>query len=244
MTTRQCEYSTKDRANCVNTTHYIGRKGILKKICAYHLREEECFIIQPSGIGEDAGDGLFTTTHFKKDAPVLEYVGEVLSKAKAKKLKNPYRDYLSWLADGRVVDAANKDKSSLARYANDAHKSDFDNNLFQYMAEKTDYEPVLKRNPTWTIFYATKDINGTKDNPVELFLDYGTEYWATETESEEEEDEPRPEKKQCCATTSRGQRCKQTFNVRQRRKCWKHEREEREVFEIPDEEREVIEISD
>lgn len=155
------------------------------------------------------------------------------------------------MADGRVVDEANKDKSSLARYANDSYGSRFENNLAQYMTEKSDYEPVLK-NPTWTIFYASKDINGTKDNPVELFLDYGAEYWATETESEEEEsirerpqtqvqsddseeDEPRPEKKQCCVTTSRGQRCKQTFNVR--RKCWRHEREERE-------EREVIEISD
>lgn len=66
MTTRQCEYSTKDRANCVNTTHYIGRKGVLKKICAFHLREEEGFLIDSSGIGEDAGNGLFTTNHFKK----------------------------------------------------------------------------------------------------------------------------------------------------------------------------------
>jgi len=151
--TNQCKFF--DKAECNGDTHNIGETGVLKKICVFHLLHNEGFLIQRSTI-HAGGDGLFTINQYKKDAPVLEYVGEVLTKKQGEKLKKTDRDYLSHLTYGRVVDAKNKDKSSIARYANDARNSQYENNLFQNMAEKNDYTPKLKKNQLGLYFMLQK----------------------------------------------------------------------------------------
>lgn len=117
----------------------------------------------------NAGLGLFTKVDIKKGEFIVEYKGKITTWKAADHMDgdNPFLFYVN---EDHVIDAS-KNKKSVAKYANDAKGltkiKGFTNN-----AEF--YEEDLK-----VFILATKNIKAG----MEIFVDYGPDYWSTVREN-------------------------------------------------------------
>jgi SET domain-containing protein len=162
----------EDATDCKGVERLLGEGGVLHHVCGHHLREKNGFFIEKSGQNNgDSGLGLFTTKSYKKEEPVVEYIGKVLSKEETGRVarNNPRRAYFSIVKNehdewSHTVDASNPRNSSIGRFVNDCKTNP---NLESYTPSYVD-----NVNPTYNVYYAAKDIHATEGKPVELLVDY------------------------------------------------------------------------
>jgi len=164
------ERCVKQGPTCSGAIHNLGRNGRLTPYCNAHLAHAG-FVVKDSAV---SNKGLFTTRRWESGDVVVEYVGKVITEEErdeiltSTKKHDPRKDYISQLSEGKFVDAWDQSISSVARFANDARGSRYSTNVEQWH---------MKSSDTFTTFVACRAINGSMDNPVELFLDYGESYW-------------------------------------------------------------------
>lgn len=158
-----CEYvNTETKHRCKN------KKGIYPHYCWRHTDKLENLSVRLSQV-KGAGMGLFAGSKgFAKGEGIIQYgIPEIKVKEKvlnkkcstAKDFAKCWGDYV-FCDEGTCWDA-NKPKTTVARYANDCHRSGF----------KCNAEFEMRDGVPWIV--ATKKINPKE----EVFCSYGEDYW-------------------------------------------------------------------
>ena len=117
----------------------------------------------------NAGKGLFTDEDIKKDAEIIEYLGEIVPWSVCEERANKGKDgYAFWISKNHAIDAYNT-LHHIARFANDAKgfgRVDGVRNNSQYV--------VKRKNGERRVFIVAS--RGIKAGS-EILVDYGTDYW-------------------------------------------------------------------
>ena len=116
-----------------------------------------------------AGKGLFTDADIKKDAEVVEYLGEILPWAVCEARANKGKDgYAFWISRNHAIDAYNT-PHHLARFANDAKGF----SRIEGMRNNSQYIVKRKNGERRVFIVASRGIKAGS----EILVDYGTDYW-------------------------------------------------------------------
>jgi SET domain-containing protein len=111
-----------------------------------------------------AGKGLFTIQPLKKGSVITEYTGDIRTWKEVE--FDADNAYIYYVTRNKVIDARH-DKTSLARYANDAQ------GLQRIKGITNNAKYVNRKNRIYIV--ATKDIPAG----AEILVGYGKEYWDT-----------------------------------------------------------------
>lgn len=122
--------------------------------------DEKYLVVKRSTI-PGSGKGLFTKQKISKGTRIVEYKGRITSWTKVKHSEN---DYIYYVNRNHVIDAE-RTKSALARYANDARG--------RKKIKGVTNNSKFVRDGLRVFIESTKSIPpGT-----EIFVGYGKEYW-------------------------------------------------------------------
>ena len=117
----------------------------------------------------NAGKGLFTDADIKKDAEVIEYLGEILPWSVCEERANKGKDgYAFWISKNHAIDAYNTPQH-LARYANDAKGF----GRIEGLRNNSQYIVKRKKGERRVFIVASRGIKAGS----EIFVDYGVDYW-------------------------------------------------------------------
>jgi hypothetical protein len=122
--------------------------------------ESDYLYLQASNI-PNAGTGLFTAIKIYKDEIISIYTGEVLStKESNQRAELGENQYFITMLNGKILDS--KHTPGFAKYANDAHLSEFKNNA-----------KIALNDKKQVCLIATKNIS----KYAEIYTSYGKAYW-------------------------------------------------------------------
>lgn len=142
-------------------------------LCEQHAADLLGVKVLSSGI-EDAGLGLFTTRSRRRGDYICEYLGRIVSSAQFEIQPDEYSVDIS---GGRVL-SARCSTDGFGRYANDARSSRDNNCLLMteatYVREYANGNRMRLRGSEDRVCLVAK---GDLEAGVELFVDYGREYW-------------------------------------------------------------------
>lgn len=165
MSSKQCSYKLGGGRSCKLRTRFLQvcTGGLCDAYCWVHLRKEKGFRVMDSNI-PNGGKGLFTERSLPSNYDIGEYVG--VTRRYVTDAGTPY-DLM--LRGGRVVDASDPLQSSILRYCN--HKP------FSRSNVRIVDRDMGTSHKGYRIYRTRKCIRASRDNPVELFVCYGREYW-------------------------------------------------------------------
>lgn len=146
---------------------FYGCRNRLFKVwpfCQQHMRQRCGVQVQKSRISK-AGYGVFATRPFKQGEKILEYYGENLTKEQFdKRYGNELGTYVLQVNKNLYIDASGF-QSSVAKFVNDPKNS----------GKKANCRFSVWRGGAWIV--AKKNINASREMPIELLVSYGPVYW-------------------------------------------------------------------
>ncbi len=124
--------------------------------------------VAPSGLGEQAGMGLYAARKYRRGEKIMEYTGELLSREEYDaRYGEQLGRYVLEISKQRYIDARDAAKSGPARYVNDCRRAD--KNRGACKANNVQARTHGKR----AFLYAERSIAPGD----ELFWNYGRSYW-------------------------------------------------------------------
>jgi len=169
IVSQRCTGHKPDRTQCKLHTRRA-------KKCWQHERKEEGLRIKKSTI-PGAGLGLFVAKgHHLTQRDSIPYTGEIMTKDEIDKAcpGDTVVAYGLALPKGKYVNAC-KSTDEAARFANDPQGPNPNNKGVQ----RPNAELTNTPNGSKAMIKPTKNI-GSNDHDVEIFVDYGKDYWKTE----------------------------------------------------------------
>ena len=157
-----------ERMRCSGTTKagQQCRRNVILHLdkCFQHLKSELGLLTKPSSI-PGAGTGLWTVRNWKRGDKIVQYHGEILTDAELDERYGPgdvTAPYTVEEKKNKHIDAAcNRSTAAFINHQPNARA----NTRF-----------AVSRNPPAVWIVATKNIQATKDEPRELFINYGRDY--------------------------------------------------------------------
>jgi hypothetical protein len=129
------------------------------------------YIIQPSSI-RGAGQGFFLVESVEEGERIAVYSGQLRTKSEAD-ISNS--EYIVKISSTVFLDAIDKNEKGKGKFINCGRKSK--RKINAELASHTVCNYNKKWDMNWISVYSTCRIIASPLNPVEIFIDYGKDYW-------------------------------------------------------------------
>ena len=128
-------------------------------------------LLKPSSI-PGAGLGLFLIQNVRKHQRIAVYTGKELS---SDQVSQSSSQYIVRISKNVFLDGNGLHEQGLGKYINCGWKSK--RTINARLASGTTYNFNKKFNVKWISVFATRNIQASVEHPVEILINYGTEYW-------------------------------------------------------------------